>query len=323
MDFRTNAIISPSSWRISHRSALLLLGSCFADNIGTRLRDRLFNISVNPLGTLYNPASIRQCVERIASRNPFVPADIFPYGDLYHCFECHSRLSGTDAVSMLDNLNNIVEKEHNRLKKTDTVILTFGTAWIFETVDTATIVANCHKLPANRFIRRRLSIKECIHHISETINAIRQTIPDARILLTVSPVRHLADGLHGNQLSKSTLLLAVDNIVETFGQTDYFPSYELLIDDLRDYRFCAADMLHPTETASDYIFERFSDTFFSSETVSLGARCNKTTRRMRHRQLTTDTDAMRRFEDETRLQFDKLLAEAPFLAEAIDNITQK
>ncbi|MEF2642887.1 MAG: GSCFA domain-containing protein [Paramuribaculum sp.] len=323
MDFRTIADINPSPWRISHRSVILALGSCFAENIGSRLRDRLFNISVNPTGTLYNPASIRQCVERIADGRHFEPRDIFQHDGLWHCFECHSRLSETDGRHMLDTLNGIIDAAHRRLKCTDTILLTFGTAWVYETTADAAIVANCHKLPALRFTRRRLSISECVSHIEAAIRTIRLVAPDAKILLTVSPVRHIADGLHGNQLSKSTLLLAVDQVVKSSDHTDYFPSYELLIDDLRDYRFCAADMMHPSETASDYVFERFASAFFSAATLALAARCAKITRRLRHRQLTADDSAMQRFQDETSLQLDKLLAEAPYLAEAIDNITQK
>lgn len=323
MDFRTIADISPSPWQISHRSVILALGSCFAENIGSRLRDRLFNISINPTGTLYNPASIRQCVERIADGRHFEPRDIFQHDSLYHCFECHSRLSETDGHHMLDTLNSIIDAGHRRLKYTDTLILTFGTAWIYETAADATIVANCHKLPANHFTHRRLSIDECVSYIEAAIRAIRLAAPDIRILLTVSPVRHIADGLHGNQLSKSTLLLAVDQVIKSYDRTAYFPSYELLIDDLRDYRFCAADMMHPSETASDYVFERFASAFFSAETLALAARCAKISRRLRHRQLTADETAMRRFQNETRIQLDKLLTESPYLAEAIDNITQK
>ncbi len=323
MDFRTIADISPSPWQISHRSVILALGSCFAENIGSRLRDRLFNISVNPTGTLYNPASIRQCVERISGGRHFEPHDIFQHDSLFHCFECHSRLSEHDGQHMLGTLNGIIDVAHRRLESTDTVILTFGTAWVYETADDATIVDHCHKLPGDRFIRRRLSIGECVSHIEAAIRARRLASPDVRILLTVSPVRHIADGLHGNQLSKSTLLLAVDQVVKSSEHTDYFPSYELLIDDLRDYRFCAADMMHPSETASDYVFERFASAFFPAGTLALAARCARITRRLRHRQLTADDTAMQRFQDETRIQLDKLLTEAPYLAEAIDNITQK
>lgn len=323
MVFRTIVATPHDEGLITHRSRILMLGSCFTDNIGSRLRNQLFRVSANPLGSLYNPASICTTVHRIASGRMFTERDLFCHGSLYHCFDCHSSLSATNPADMLQRLNQIVTEENKRLAETDIVILTFGTAWVYTSASTGSIVANCHKLPAYEFTRHRMDTNECVRNITETILAIRQISPDAHILITVSPVRHLADGAHANQLSKATLLLAIDRITDHIRNTSYFPAYELLMDDLRDYRFYATDMCHPSETAVDYIYERFAESYFNGETRALAARCGKISRRMAHRQLTADDAAMDNFRHETHSLINQLLAEAPFLAEAIDNITTR
>lgn len=323
MEFRTIVDIPNHPGLISHWSRILLLGSCFSDNIGQRLQQRLFAVRINPFGTLYNPASIRVCTERLAEGRGFTEADLIFHDRLFHSFDCHTSHSDTDAGRMLRRLNETVESNHRRLAGTDTAILTFGTAWVYTLASDGTIVANCHKLPAATFRRRLMDVEECERNISSAIQNLRSVSPGIRVILTVSPVRHLSDSAHGNQISKSTLLMAVDRVVRQMPDTIYFPAYEIMMDDLRDYRFYDADMCHPSATAADYIYSRMAEAFFDKPTAELSRQCEKLTRRMLHRPMTADTEAIARFREETDRQIDNLLARAPYMSEAIDIISQK
>lgn len=321
MEFRTKVIPPSCESEISHQSHLLLLGSCFSDNMSRRLSDRFFNVVSNPFGTLYNPASIHLALERAASGNPFTACDIFQHNGLYHSPLCHSSLSRPTQQEMTDNLNSVCQSFRSALTQTDYAILTFGTAWIFEDAQTGNIVANCHKLPASRFTHRFMGIDECHNYIMQCVRIIRSASPNAKIILTLSPIRHLADGAHGNQISKATLLIAIEKAVQSDTDIYYFPSYEICLDDLRDYRFFGSDMCHLTETACDYIFERFSDSYFSEKTKSLAERCLKISKRISHRMISADPKAITEFRNSTESIIRSLLSEHPYLKEAIENIT--
>lgn len=319
MLFRTEVKPDSMSGAISHDSRIMMLGSCFSDNMASQLKKRLFNVCSNPFGTLFNPASIARSLQRIASGKPFTTDDIFQSGSLFRCYDCHSSLCRASENEMLCELNSTLEEANSFLRKVSDIFLTFGTAWIFELRDTGQIVANCHKQRPDTFTRRMMDVDETEYCIRNSIETIRAVAPAAKIHLTVSPVRHLADGAHGNSLSKATLLLAAERLASC-GDAVYFPSYEMLIDDLRDYRFYASDLCHPSEFAVDYIYERFSETFFNRQTIKEASQCEKLFQRLSHRFLTPDAAAIEAFNRSTLQLRDSLLQQYPEINEALSRV---
>lgn len=269
MNFRTT--ISPIKGienTVNFNSPVILIGSCFTDNIGNRLLARGFDALINPCGTLYNPASIASTILDILYERVYTPDDIFLHAGLWHSFGHHTRFSAPDAEQCLDKINRAIASTAIMLRQASALIITFGTAFVFRHNETNQIVANCHKLPPATFTRLMLTATQ-IHGLWKKI--IRELLarnPQLKIIFTISPIRHLADGAHGNAVSKSTLLLAVDKLTADFpDNTAYFPAYEIMMDDLRDYRFYADDMIHPSEPAIDYIYNIFADSAMTKPTI--------------------------------------------------------
>ncbi len=277
---------------LSHTTPLLLLGSCFAANIGAKLEKDFFDVTLNPFGTLYNPASIDAACERIAEGRLFTEDDITERDGLLHSWDCHSSLSSSlsDRKSFLGTLNGMLSDLRKKIALVDTAILTFGTRHVFRLKESRRVVANCHKFPAATFIEEDLDVEQCTAMISSAIGHLRQMNPNMRVILTVSPVRYVGEGLHNSTLSKSTLLLACDAVCNSCNKTIYFPSYEILMDDLRDYRFYATDMKHPSEVAVDYIYEIFSKSFFDKRTMEIANKCRRLAARFNHRPITGAKD---------------------------------
>ena len=268
--FRTQVEIKEAAETIGYSNRIMMLGSCFTTEIGKIMQDYRFNVMVNPFGVLYNPASIASSIERTVSCKEFTnddsvtvnPADTHcphKYASFFH----HSSFARLTAGEFLENANASLAHAHKFLKDSDTIIITLGTAWVFRHIERDIIVSNCHKRAAREFQRELLSVEQC----TEILHRIADLLPDKKIIFTVSPIRHFKDGAHGNQISKSTLLLAVDNIVSTHANCNYFPSYEIVMDELRDYRFYAEDMVHPSPLAVKYIFEKFRQAHISSAAV--------------------------------------------------------
>lgn len=322
MEFRTKVTVPKAKRQLTHRSAILMLGSCFSDSIALRLRRRLFDVESNPFGALYNPASIHNAIERAVSNRRFTPDEMFQRDGRFYCFDSHTAISATDPLQLCDVLNGRFDSLQSYLAKADAIFLTFGTAWIFQHLESEHIVANCHKLPASQFRRRRLTLAETSRLIGDTIQMIRQFNPTTQIWLTVSPIRHLADGAHDNQISKSTLIMATAEAVEN-APTDtvgYFPSYEIILDDLRDYRFYAPDMTHPSDQAADYVFEQFSSAFFSEKTVAESCKYEKVVRLLSHRPMTNDPEKLSELRAKTESVTAALIAEHPYLSRPINLI---
>lgn len=264
---------------IRHGDKLLLLGSCFSQNIQLKLRRHGFD-SLEPFGAVYNPLSILSLLKLAASGEPYPESGAFERGGLWQSYDFHGSFSRKSKAEFLDNANARLAETREYMRECKAAFISLGTAWCYFLNDGGRVVANCHKTPAAAFTRRRLSAEEC----SAALGEISLLLPDARIVFTVSPIRHLKDGLHGNQLSKAALLLACDEICSREpSYRHYFPSYELLIDELRDYRFYAEDMAHPSPTAISYIWERFSHAFFDDETRALNAEIEKLRRMQDHR----------------------------------------
>lgn len=251
--------VGTSRARISFSKPTAILGSCFADNMGQRMSLCGFPVSVNPLGTTYNPISIAQSLRRIASGHPFEAEECVKIGagDGRICsFAHHTRHARPTTEEFLANANDCLQEAHDFWLRTKLLIVTLGTAWCFRHNASGQVVTNCLKRPAAEFTRFRLSTTQCAEALTDIM-----TVADGRdVIFTVSPIRHLADGAHGNAISKATLMMAVEAMVESRHETaEYFPSYEILTDELRDYRFYADDMTHPSALAESYIFDRFMD----------------------------------------------------------------
>lgn len=300
---------------ISHSGPMMLIGPCFADNIGQRLRQAMFDVDVNPFGTSFNPLSIARQLDMLMLDTRLTEADLVYHQGMWHSMMHHSAFSSYDAVRALEAMNRRMELAAGRLPQLHTLVITWGTAYVFADNATGLIVNNCHKFPSQSFSRRRVSVDEIVEAYVPLIDRLAAINRDIRIILTVSPVRHLADTLHGNQLSKSTLLLAVDELASRYpGRCIYFPGYEALVDDLRDYRFYADDMVHPSPMAVEYVYRLFLGSFCTDATIAAAAECERMSRRLAHRVMTDNADQRRSFEQSTQSALQALVDKYPYLS---------
>ncbi len=281
--FRTTLSASDFPFKISHQNQLLGLGSCFAEHIGARLERLKFPIVRNPFGILYNPMSMLKGLQLLQKQYQFSENDLFQHNGLWHSFQHHSQFSALDKAAVLAKIKKETQQASTALKQCDCLILTFGTAYVYKHLESQQIVANCHKLPARQFQKRRLGVAEIVEAYAPFLQEIQTANPALQVVLTLSPVRHIRDGIIENQRSKATLLLAVDALCEAFDFVHYFPAYELLMDDLRDYRFYATDMVHPSEVAIDYVWEHFQASLFSGETQQLNRQIQQVQQAAAHR----------------------------------------
>lgn len=286
MRFRTELAPYKAPFGIGHDEPVLLLGSCFSDSVGERLGHDGFDVLANPFGALYNPLSIENCLRRAVEERAYTAYDLRPGPRGFHCLDYATRFSGADAEAVLADVEGVRASVAEVLKRKPVVIVTLGTAYVFYEKETGMAVGNCHKFPAEYFERRRLPVPSAAASVERMLE-ILNAAGCRKVVFTVSPIRHLADGLHGNQLSKATLHLAIDSAladgVPVGMAADYFPAYEALVDDLRDYRFYAADMKHPSEVAVDYIYGLFSDAYFDAATRAAAVAARAAARRSAHR----------------------------------------
>lgn len=307
--------VPPFPWKTDYSASHLFVGSCFTENIGIRLEELKFNTLINPYGILYNPLSIAAALEGLIEATPFQSGDLFLHGGLWHSFSHHGRYSGVDRDETLSTINSNLEAGSLFLKKADFLLLTLGTAWVYELKSTGKVVANCHKVPANEFRRYRLTVGDTVLQLRETLEKLWDFNPGIKVILTVSPVRHMKDGAAGNQLSKAVLLLAADTLVSGFGtgRCGYFPSYEIMMDELRDYRFYADDLLHPSPLAIDCIWEKFRDAFFPEEVAVVSREIAMIRKSVNHRPLFRGSQEYRQFLDHALQKTIKLAKNLPAL----------
>ena len=294
-DFRT-AFSIPKAEPFGYDDRVMLCGSCFVENIGKKLKDARFNVLINPFGILFNSGSLAKSLEDIMDNKPFTEDELVFHRNLYHSFSHHSRFAHHDATVCVKQINSATTNAHHYLKKTKYLILTLGTAWVYRYRHTGTIVSACHKIPQREFDRELLSVAQITEMLSAMIQRLSEFNPDIRTLLTISPVRHIKDGFVGNQQSKAALILSVKQLTERFENCSYFPVYELFMDDLRDYRFYAADMLHPSKTAIQYIWERFCETFFEQKTLQTIYEAEQLYTASQHRPFNTSSDEYQEFQ---------------------------
>jgi len=316
--FITKVKIPESPAKITYENSILTLGSCFAESIGTKLKDAYFTADINPFGVLYNPVSVKNSLYFLLTNKEFTKEDLFYDNTLWHSFMHSSLFSDVSAEKCLQKINSQLAKSRIFLQKTNFLFITFGTAWVYKHVETEDVVSNCHKLVSKNFVRYRLSVEDIVNDYKELISYINLQIPDLQIIFTVSPIRHWKDGAHENNISKSTLLLAIDSLQSQFENISYFPAYEIQLDELRDYRYYAADMLHPSEIAINYIWERFSDCFFSAETTKIKDELKQLKSDILHKPLHPESENYKRFLENIEIKKKKLMKRYPFLTENLE-----
>ncbi len=270
MQFFTKVPISESKNAISYQSKIVSIGSCFAQNIGEKFCFYQFQNITNPFGIIFNPISIEKIIRRVVNKNYFTEKDVFFHNERWHCFEIHSELSHPDKAFFLKNLNEILDDFHEKISTATHFIITLGTSWVYKNIENGEFVANCHKIPQKEFSKHLLSSSEILESLQNSIDLVRKINPKCQFIFTVSPVRHIKDGFIENQVSKSNLISAVYNLIQNqeIQHLSYFPSYEIIMDELRDYRFYSEDLLHPNTSAIDYIWSRFVETNIENESLS-------------------------------------------------------
>jgi len=311
--FRTILPPLPGLPQIRPNDHLLCLGSCFAQHIGQRFQAGRWSVQLNTCGIIYHPFPIARSLLRILEGNPYEQDDLFYHQEQWHSFEHHGQFSGPDQQETLARINQEFIKSFAQLKKSTLLFLTLGTANGFVNVDTGEVVANCHKLPGQHFTKQLFSSEEIYKNLAPVLKKITDQLPNLKIILTVSPVRHLRDGLITNQRSKANLLLASAELERNSESIYYFPSYELMMDDLRDYRFYKNDLMHPTEMAIDYIWEYFRNCCFQEKTQTYHDEILKINKALTHRPFRPESTAHQQFIEQLKLKMLELKRKYPWL----------
>lgn len=294
-DFRTELQVPTSKIKMGLDNSIITIGSCFSDVIGSCLINNKFDTLVNPFGTVYNPVSIfNLLLPHEWDDNKFIDSN----GSIFH-HDVHSSFFRDSVTELKNELISIKSQTINKLKECKWLIVTFGTAIVYKLKDTGDVVANCHKVPQKKFIKDNLSVKEMIQAFKAFHNHISEVNPLINILLTVSPVRHIKDGLQENAVSKSKLRVVCDEFQKQFSNVHYFPSFEIMMDDLREYRFYKADMIHPNEVAENYIWDKFQETYFDNKTQQFIKDWKKIQNAIAHRPFNPQSDAHQIFIAET------------------------
>lgn len=292
MQFRTQIPISKSNNPIDYNSKILSVGSCFAENMAEKFDYFKFQNETNPFGIIFNPASIEKLFSRVCKEELFMEKDVFFHNERWHSFEVHSDLSNADRQELLESLNKAVTETNKKIKEATHIIITFGTSWIYRNLESHEIAANCHKVPQKQFSKELLSVEVIQKSIQNTIDLIQTLNPDINFIFTISPVRHIKDGFTENQVSKSHLFTALHQVLKTH---NYFPSYEIMMDELRDYRFYNEDMLHPNQIAIDYIWKLFSENYISQESISTMQEVDEIQKSLRHRSFNPESEQHQKF----------------------------
>lgn len=294
-NFRTHIQVDRFDVGVHHGEQVVFLGSCFAENIGARLQDFKVPTCINPFGILFNPFSVVNALERMANDRPYEKDDLMQHGEHWLSLDHHGQFNHRDKALCLEQINSSLQSGSAALKKANVVFVTLGSAWVHVLKEQNHIVANCHKIPSTAFQKRMLSFQE-IHLMLRSIpDLLRSCGSQAEVVFTVSPVRHWKDGPVQNQRSKANLIAAVHELVEAYDQCHYFPAYELVMDDLRDYRFYGSDMLHLTPQAIDYVWQKFEDAFFDDETRIICKEVKAIIEAAAHRPVDPESNSFQRF----------------------------
>ena len=312
MQFRTKIPILKSNIPIDYNAKIVSLGSCFAVNIAEKFDYFKFENSCNPFGILFHPLAIEKLIDFAVSGKQFTDKDVFFHNERWHCFDAHSDLSNSSKEDLIANLNAITTSLKLQLQAASHIIITYGTSWVYRNIATNEIVANCHKVPQKEFSKEILSVETIKESMQNTLDLIQKINPNVNFIFTVSPVRHLKDGFVENQLSKAHLISAIYQTTNNKQQTtNYFPSYEIMMDELRDYRFYAEDMIHPNSVAIDYIWQRFSETSISEESHSIMKEVETIQKGLAHRPFNLNSESHQQFLSKLNDKMVKLQKQLP------------
>lgn len=313
MKLQTQIALTPQQNQIDYTSKNLLMGSCFTENIGRKLQYYKFQNLQNPFGIVFHPVAIEKLVTRAINEDLFTETDVFQHNEQWHCFEVHSKLSTNNRDAFISNLNDSLKNLKTYLEQASHIILTFGTAWVYRFIESDSIVANCHKIPQKKFLKELLSVEEVSAAIENTLTLIKTVNSKATIISTVSPVRHIKDGFVENMQSKAHLLSGLHEAISGEKQAFYFPSFEIMMDELRDYRFYEEDMLHPNNLAVSIIWERFKEVWIASETEDLQKEIETIQNGLKHRAFNPSGEAHQKFQINLQKKIEKLQTEFPFI----------
>ena len=311
MQFTTKIPIQKSTFPIDYDSKIMLLGSCFAENMGEKFEYFKFQTIVNPFGIIFNPVSLEKLIRRSIEKRKFTENDIFFHNELWHCYDVHSELSNSDKSFFLNSLNELINSTHQQLNDSTHIIITLGTSWVYRLrqaqSDSDGVVANCHKVPQKKFTKELLSIQQIEESIESIISLVHSVNPNCKFIFTVSPVRHIKDGFIENTLSKAHLISAIHKIINHHPLPNtYFPAYEIMMDELRDYRFYGEDMLHPNQTAIDYIWIQFFQNYISESQFGLMNEICSIQKGLQHRPFNPNTESHQKFLEATKIKIGKI-----------------
>ncbi len=315
MRFITEIILQKQkNHQIDYNSKLFLLGSCFSENIGNKLDYYKFQSQQNPFGILFHPKAIERVITNAINQKEYTEDDIFFHNERWHCFEAHSNLSATNKEDLLSNLNNSISITNKKLLNSTHIVITLGTSWVYREITSDKIVANCHKIPQKKFLKEILTIDEIAESLEAIISLAKSINSKVNILFTASPVRHIKDGFIENQQSKAHLIAAIHQIIEPRKNSFYFPSYEIMMDELRDYRFYNEDMIHPNKTAINYIWEKFSDVWLSESTKETMKKVEVIQKGLTHRSFNPNSEAHLKFLNNLQQKKETLTKAFPFMS---------
>ena len=299
MQFRTQIPLSKTNNPIDYNSKVLSFGSCFAENMADKFDYFKFQNETNSFGIIFNSVSIEKIIDRTVQEKWFTEKDVFFHNERWHSFDVHSDLSNSDRQELLETLNKAISETHKQLKQATHIIITYGTSWIYRNLESEQIVANCHKVLQKQFSKELLTVDAIEKSIQNTINLIQTLNSDINFIFTISPVRHIKDGFAENQLSKSHLFAALHQVLKTHNSkiitANYFPSYEIVMDELRDYRFYGEDMLHPNAVAIDYIWHKFSENYIAENAISIMNEIEEIQKSLRHRSFNPESEQHQKF----------------------------
>jgi len=311
MELRTTFNIDPSEQKISYNDPVMFIGSCFATYIGRKFESGHMPVMINPSGTVFNPASVLKTISRIISGESYELKDLNNFNGLWFSFDHYTDFSSETAEGTLSAINLKLNESRSFLSGTRFLFITFGTARVFRLKESGLIVSNCHKLPAINFTRELMSVNNIVISCNALLDNLKSLYPGLKVIFTISPVRHWKDGAHGNQVSKSVLFLAVEELLKHPSKPSYFPAYELIMDDLRDYRYYDEDMLHPSPKAIDYIWEEFSKCYFEKTTTELVQEIDRISKAMSHRIQNPYSGETRKFAENILAKIDLISKKAP------------
>lgn len=295
MDLRTIVNINPSPDKITYNNGTMFIGSCFASSIGEKLMSGKLPVIINPAGSVYNPVSVCNTLDSIVSGRKFTEDDLYNNKGTWLSFSHYTDFSSDNPAVVLDRINAVSAEAFNFLKNCRHLFITLGTARVYRLKSTGKIVSNCHKIPADFFTSELLTVDTIVNLWKEQIKKLKTFNPHLKTVFTVSPVRHWKDGAHGNQVSKSVLFLSIEDLLKYDADMDYFPAYELLMDDLRDYRYYADDMLHPSPLAVNYIWKAFSETYLEEKSFDIYNKVERITKALNHRLKSDSGDKIKDF----------------------------